>query len=191
MQGGDYKSLKRKDLRRQNTAFTLVELLVVIAIIGMLIALLLPAVQAAREAARRMQCTNHLKQLGLAVHNFHDAHNGVVPICTWQHRASLFPLLFPFAEQQSLWETLDDGLETHFAWWRGESPYGSKMNADTRKGWGSVSFMRCPTRRDGGVHITGDGGTDQSWELQPGPQGDYAAAVSVADWYKVTMIFKK
>ena len=65
-------------MTRRRSAFTLIELLVVIAIIAALIALLLPAVQAAREAARRAQCVNNLKQLGIALQNYHDI-NGSLP----------------------------------------------------------------------------------------------------------------
>ena len=99
--------------------FTLVELLVVIAIIGILIALLLPAVQAAREAARRTQCTNNLKQMGLAIHNYTATH-GVMPIGSTgpsgdrnnpdrmgERLHGLFSVILPFLEQGGIYDDLD------------------------------------------------------------------------------------
>jgi prepilin-type N-terminal cleavage/methylation domain-containing protein/prepilin-type processing-associated H-X9-DG protein len=89
--------------------FTLVELLVVIAIIGVLIALLLPAVQSAREAARNAKCKSNLRQVGLAVHLFTDAHDGAVPPCVvFSRRPPLQMILYPFLEQVALDERLKD-----------------------------------------------------------------------------------
>jgi prepilin-type N-terminal cleavage/methylation domain-containing protein len=85
-------------------AFTLIELLVVIAIIAMLVALLLPAVQQAREAARRTQCRNHLKQYGLALHNYHSAHQ-IFPIGNVYNRYWTFQsMLLPFLDQEALYD---------------------------------------------------------------------------------------
>jgi prepilin-type N-terminal cleavage/methylation domain-containing protein/prepilin-type processing-associated H-X9-DG protein len=108
---------------RSRSAFTLVELLVVIAIIGILIALLLPAVQAAREAARRSQCINNLKQLGVALQNYHDIHQcfparkggtssvagDTARVSGNYLRASAFIALLPFVEQQGLYDLIVRG----------------------------------------------------------------------------------
>jgi prepilin-type N-terminal cleavage/methylation domain-containing protein/prepilin-type processing-associated H-X9-DG protein len=91
--------------------FTLVELLVVIAIIGILVALLLPAVQAAREAARRSQCGNHLKQIGIALHNYHDVQRSFPPgsiflgvCCSDESYTSWTISILPYLEQGALYE---------------------------------------------------------------------------------------
>jgi prepilin-type N-terminal cleavage/methylation domain-containing protein len=92
-------------------AFTLVELLVVIAIIGLLVALLLPAVQAARETARRTQCSNNLKQISLAALQFEDSHKRLPPGAVWSSsgtaKGSLYVYLLPYLERPSLYNAFD------------------------------------------------------------------------------------
>lgn len=114
---------------RRFLAFTLVELLVVIAIIGVLVALLLPAVQAAREAARRMACTNNVKQLTLALQNYHDINNafpagtsGIDGTTTFaatapghdeNNRISAYVGILPFVEQNALYDSVQDAQKNH------------------------------------------------------------------------------
>jgi prepilin-type N-terminal cleavage/methylation domain-containing protein/prepilin-type processing-associated H-X9-DG protein len=123
--------------KRTMRGFTLVELLVVIAIIGILVALLLPAVQAAREAARRSQCSNHLKQIGVALHNYHTAHGkfpfggglsgGITGICKYDktaeqnHSHNWRVMLLPYMEEQALYDTIPVFSV------RGEMPFYDQM----------------------------------------------------------------
>ncbi|MFO7903181.1 MAG: DUF1559 domain-containing protein [Pirellulaceae bacterium] len=96
-------------MTRRRHAMTLIELLVVIAIIGILVALLLPAVQQAREAARRASCKSHLRQVGIALHNYHDIHGCFPPgsINEWSWNARLLPQL----EQTNAFEQLNFNYE--------------------------------------------------------------------------------
>jgi prepilin-type N-terminal cleavage/methylation domain-containing protein len=118
-------------MRRRPRGFTLVELLVVIAIIGILVALLLPAVQAAREAARRAQCTNNIRQIGIAVQNFHDTykrqpqyHAAILPTATSDYAASAgyqwagpiwSIIIMPFMEEQALYDSFDKKVTLNHA----------------------------------------------------------------------------
>jgi prepilin-type N-terminal cleavage/methylation domain-containing protein len=171
--------------------FTLVELLVVIAIIGMLIALLLPAVQVAREAARKISCSSRLRQQGLGVHNFHDAQNGITPFHVGAARQplskasfSFFGLLYPYIEQQALYDlytSATNGTKTAFQvpidkiWW-------DSMTEGQQKAF-SIPIYHCPSRRGSGNYtyvsnVDPTWGTSQgsgtSGDQSAGPQGDYA-----------------
>ncbi len=121
-------------MRRVRAAFTLIELLVVIAIIAVLTALLLPAVQAAREAGRRIQCANNLKQIGLALHNYHDV-VGAFPLGrTIPSNASFSPLarFLPYVEQANMGNALNFNL-----------PYNDPGNATVLNA--SLAVFLCPS----------------------------------------------
>ncbi len=122
-------------IRNPVRGFTLVELLVVIAIIGVLIALLLPAVQQAREAARRMSCSNNLKQIGVALHNYHDTHSQF-PLGAWRSAgATSSPFgtswwggLLPFIEQAALYDQIN--FEADRPGWSGNTSVLVGTSAD-------------------------------------------------------------
>lgn len=151
--------------------FTLVELLVVIAIIGVLIALLLPAVQQAREAARRMQCTNNLKQLGLAFHNYHDTHGKLPPMYiqitpytdNYGHWAwSVF--LLPFLEQNNTYDAMQPNSRTASDAIGAVKPIFQARN----------DAFRCPSDTGPDFH---DSGLDPGYAIE-GPNGGGGVALS-------------
>lgn len=140
-------SKPRQKRRLPRPAFTLVELLVVITIIGILIALLLPAVQAAREAARRSQCINNLKQIALAMHSYHDSHKVFPPsaICnqaggsTINHGHALFEFLLPYFEEKSAYDRIDFKIRNN----AGDNP--ALLNSI------QSAVLMCPTDPDRGM----------------------------------------
>ena len=143
-------------------AFTLVELLMVIAVTGILIALLLPAIQAARESARRTQCANNLRQIGLAVHNFHNNTNKVPPGRWVDDWPTWLALILPYIEgnnENELWDTA--------------RPYYDPINKRAREE--IVPIFVCPSRRAPGLTAFRD--ADNPGEHHsPGAPSDYAGS---------------
>jgi hypothetical protein len=163
---------------------------VVIAIIGVLIALLLPAVQAAREAARRMTCTNHLKQIGIGIHNFHDTKDGLSPLVVGQLRASIWILLLPYMEQANLYQYFSSGSDLGSSPVRkgmdrivysldnmSDSIWGNLTTAQKEE-LGSINLVKCPTCRSGFWLVD----TTTGAPYPGGPLNDYAPVTHIRDY---------
>ena len=156
---------------RGRRGFTLIELLAVIAIIGALVALLLPAVQAAREAARRAQCSNHMKQLALALQNYHDSLGAFPPAAQGGLGAVYmnytgYTFLLPFMEQGNLHDTWNFDLNEYSS---GTAYYGWSLPGNSTGYSVQVATFLCPTNRAGGEV----GSTVGSWEVERAAVTDY------------------
>ena len=149
--------------------FTLIELLVVITIIGILVALLLPAVQAVREAARRTQCKNNLHQLALGLHNYHDTHITMPCGYVTSNSASWGTLILPFIEQKPLWDRVD--FRFSMADNTQNSPRTNRALADE-----VISTFRCPSDNAPTVSAPGDGLTPLATSTTGGAVADIAPA---------------